>query len=331
MNLTFGRILLALLLMLAVPSPGLLGAQPPGERPHPDLIAVKGGCFQMGDVLGDGDADEKPVHEVCVDDFLIGRTEVTRAEFGQFVEASGYRTDAEKGGGCISWNGKDWKREPGQNWRNPGFAQTGTHPVTCVSWNDAEAYLAWLSKTAGEEFRLPTEAEWEYAARSGGKKIKFSSVEGASAGNVSDHTIKGGRHNILSGTTTDPFLFTAPSASFAPNELGLNDMSGNVWEWVQDRYRNDYYGASPRNNPTGPSRGRDHVLRGGSWSDSARSARTTNRGKNVANAAFSFNGFRIAASAKGNQQDQKGSRNESQDRPSDLKPAGGAFQREMAR
>jgi formylglycine-generating enzyme required for sulfatase activity len=215
------------------------------------MVFVKGGCFQMGDTFGDGEGDEKPVHEVCVDDFYMGKYEVTVGEFKEFINATGYNTEAERGDGCYYWTGLEWAKDSSKNWRSPGFLQDDSHPVCCITWNDAVAYTEWLSEKRGSKYRLPTEAEWEYAARSGGKREKYSG---------GDNLDSIGWYKDNSGSKTHP------SGQKKPNGLGLYDMTGNVWEWVADWYGEKYYSGSPKNNPRGPDSGQDRVFRGGSWS-----------------------------------------------------------------
>ena len=131
-----------------------------------EMVFVKGGCYQMGDTFGGAEnhveaahkggkdwhqhhnhlaANEKPVHEVCVDNFYIGKYEVTIGEFREFITATGYKTDAEAGDGCYGWSGNKWEKDKSRNWRNPGFLQDDSHPVSCVSWDDAVVYAEWLS------------------------------------------------------------------------------------------------------------------------------------------------------------------------------------------
>lgn len=246
------------------------------------FVGVKGGCYQMGNSFGDGEVDEKPVHEVCVDDFGIGRTEVTVDQFRSFVTDKGFTTDAEKDGGCYVWNGATWDKNAAASWRSPGFSQEPTHPVTCVSWNDATAFASWLSRKSGRTVRLPTEAEWEYAARSGGRSDKYV------GGNDIDSVAW---YNGNSGNKTHPVGVKAA------NGTGLYDMTGNVWEWCSDWHGIDYYANSPRNNPAGPSSGSYRVIRGGSWLNAPWYARTSiryayfpgNRGNGL--------GFRLASPA----------------------------------
>jgi len=213
-----------------------------------DFVLVKGGSFKMGDTFGDGEDDEKPVHTVTVSDFYMGKTEVTVGQFRKFVSAAGYRTEAEKDGWSWIWTGSDWEKKDGINWKKPGFSQTDSHPVVCVSWNDALAFCKWAG------CRLPTEADWEYAARGGikGMNYKYSG---------SNDLEEVGWYSKNSGKKTHPV------GQKKANELGLYDMSGNVWEWCSDWYEKDYYQNSPRNNPKGPDSGKYRVLRGGSWYD----------------------------------------------------------------
>lgn len=292
---------------IARPSPALQGGGPSGLEIYQEpatgmeFVRVKGGCYQMGDTLGDGNPNEIPVHEVCVDDFYLGLYEVTVGQFRQFVDATGYRTEAERGDGA--WHVSDQgelKKEPHINWKNPGFPQTDRHPVVCVSWNDAQAFLDWLSQESGKAFRLPTEAEWEYAARSGGKNYEYSWGNGDPSGNIADESAK--REfpwaSIWWRGYDDGYVYAAPVGSFSPNELGLFDMTGNVWEWCQDRYGKDYYASSPKNNPTGPDSGVLRIGRGGSWYSVPRNVRTAYRFRGWPSERLDGNGFRVALSLR---------------------------------
>ena len=209
-----------------------------------EFVWVKGGCYEMGDTFGDGDSDERPVHTVCVDGFWMGKYEVTFEEYDRFCEETGRRKPDDRG----------WGR--------------GRRPVINVSWNDARAFAKWLSRKTGCTFRLPTEAEWEYACRSGGKKVKYATSTGDLSHDLANYYSRGGK---------DRWEYTSPVGSFPSNPLGLYDMSGNVWEWCEDVYDESYYSRSPRNNPQGPSSGGYRVLRGGSWYDLARNMRCANR------------------------------------------------------
>jgi len=161
------------------------------------MVFVKGGTFQMGS--NDGDDDEKPVHTVTVSDFWMGKYEVTVAEFEKFISETDYYTDAEKSSGSYFWTGRKWEMKTGVDWRcdAQGNVRKSTklnHPVIHVSWNDAVAYCDWLSKKTGQNYRLPTEAEWEYAARSGSKNYKYAwgnfGPEGKKGENIADKSAK---------------------------------------------------------------------------------------------------------------------------------------------
>ena len=258
-----------------------------------DMVFVKGGCFQMGDVFGDGDSDEKPVHEVCVDDFYIGKYEVTVGEFKEFVNATRYMTEGEIGEGCSVYagrelkndTGREWKKDRSKNWRNPSFLQDNNHPVSCVSWKDANEFIKWMNEKTplnppfpkggqGRLYRLPTEAEWEYAARSGGKAEKWA------------------------GTNIESELLDYALHSKNSNGLGLYDMAGNVWEWCSDGFDKKYYSISPKDNPKGADNSEIRVLRGGSWYNAPRRLRTSVRAERDHVKRADGSGFRIAASVK---------------------------------
>lgn len=235
----------------------------------------------MGNSFGDGYFNEMPAHEVCLAPFRIATVTVTRGDFARFARETGYRTDAEKQGGCYQYKDRTWQKEKQADWRSPGFAQTDDHPVVCVSWNDAVAYAAWFSQQHQRHFRLPTEAEWEYAARSGGKQQRY-----AGSDTVSDVAWYAGNAGNM----------THPVGQKQANGLGLFDMSGNVWQWTADWYGATYYRSSPRLNPSGPATGTKRVFRGGSWFFDARGVRTTYRDFYYPDYCSSYLGFRLATS-----------------------------------
>jgi formylglycine-generating enzyme required for sulfatase activity/serine/threonine protein kinase len=239
------------------------------------LVLIPAGEFLMGSTDDDGqaEADEKPRHRVRITrPFYLGVTEVTHGQFRQFVDEEGHRTEAEKDGrGGWGWNErkKTSEQNPRYTWRNPGFKQTDEHPVVNVSWNDAQAFITWLSRKEGENYRLPTEAEWEYACRAG-TTTRFGfgdDAEGlAAVGNTADGTA---RENHSDWTRAiagrDGYVYTAPVGRFQPNAFGLYDMHGNVWEWCSDWFGDNYYKQSPADDPRGPERATFRVLRGGCW------------------------------------------------------------------
>jgi formylglycine-generating enzyme len=248
-----------------------------------EFIHIQGGCYQMGDTFGDGFPSEKPVHEVCVNDFALAKYDVTVGEFRTFTVATGYKTEAEEKGGCGVFNGSKWEWDATRNWRNPGFNQDDSQPVVCVSWNDAGAFVSWFSKVSGKRCRLPTEAEWEYAARSGGKKEKYAG---------------GNDINALAWYHDNDGNNTHPVGTKEPNGLGLYDMSGNVLQWVQDWYDENYYSDSIRSNPQGPLSGNEKVLRGSAWSDASAYVRAARRSRKAPSHRGSLLGFRLAFSSR---------------------------------
>lgn len=264
--------------------------------PESSLVNVQGGCFRMGDVFTEKPSSAKPVHEVCLDDFSISKYEVTVGEFREFVSDTGYRTEAEQQDGCHGWteNGQLEKRKD-WNWRNPNFQQTEKDPVVCVSWNDTQEYINWRNRKEGKNYRLPTEAEWEYAARSRGKDYQYSWGSGPPSGNIADWTAKRKFSGVdIWKNYNDGYHFTSPVGSFRPNELGLYDMSGNAYEWVQDWQGDGYYSSSPRENPMGPDSGTSRIIRGGAWDLGPDKARTTHRYWNVPGGRAVCIGFRLA-------------------------------------
>jgi len=263
------------------------------------MVFVKGGCFQMGDIFSDVVSNEKPVHKVCVDDFYMGKYEVTVGEFRKFVKETEYRTEAEWQDGCHSWSGKGEEKKKQFNWQNPNFPQTERDPVVCISWNDTYEFLKWLSKKTGSNFRLPTEAEWEYAARSGGKKYEYSWGNGMPTENIADDTAA---RELLGATNgkgyNDGYALTSPVGSFKPNEFGLYDMSGNVSEWVADWFDENYYSKSTEKNPKGPQHGKCKVIRGSTWNPLVPLIHTTTRLCSIPGGRGTWMGFRIAHPVK---------------------------------
>jgi formylglycine-generating enzyme required for sulfatase activity len=241
----------------------------------PEMIAVSPGAFRMGALQDEHDREqsperypawESPVRTVRVDrPFAVGITEVTRAQFEAFATATGTAIT-----GCDIAKGDAWEQRADKSWRDPGFAQDATHPVVCVNWHDAQAYVAWLRTKTGKPYRLLTEAEWEYVARAGTQAARFwgDGRDGACTyANVPDQS-----HAQATQTTTatfdcsDGYAFTSPVQSFRPNGFGLFDTLGNVWEWVEDCFHDSYSGAAD----TAVSRQSDascqyHSARGGSW------------------------------------------------------------------
>ena len=255
--------------------------------------------------------DEAPVHKVRITHaFYLGQTEVTVGQFRKFIEASGYVPESERDGtGGYGYN-RDYDpattvrgdafegRNPKYSWHNPGFAQTDDHPVVNVTWGDAVAMSEWLSKKEGVRYRLPTEAEWEYACRAG-TRTRYSSGEDPesllSVANVfdADTAVNWPQWKPFALVGHDSYAFTAPVARFAPNAFGLYDMHGNAWEWVSDWHSDDYYAHSPVDDPQGPPTGDVRVRRGGSWHTWAFYARSTFRNWNSPETRYTLLGMRL--------------------------------------
>lgn len=267
----------------------------------------------MGDAFGDGDPrdGETPVHDVRLADFRMDATTVTNETFAEFVDATGYVTDAERLGmsavfeACFSGRARDvlgratgtpwWLVVAEASWRRPegpgsDVQERADHPVVQVSWNDAQTYCAWAGA------RLPTEAEWEYAARGGREGHRYP---------WGDELLPDAawRCNIWQGTfptrnsAEDGHRATAPVTSFEPNGYGLHQMVGNVWEWCADWFDVGYYAASPIESPAGPSSGDSKVMRGGSYlcHDSyCNRYRVAARSRNTPDSASGNLGFRCA-------------------------------------
>ncbi len=268
------------------------------------LKLIAAGDFLMGSAPSDKDADEdeKPWHWARITQpFYLGIHEVTRGQFRRFVDDAGYQTDAEKDGkGGWGWNeeAKKFEQNFRYHWQNPGFEQTDEHPVVNVSWNDAQAFITWLSRKEGKTYRLPTEAEWEYACRAGTKTRYWhgDDPEGlAAVGNIADATAK---EKYPDWTNTiaarDGFIHTSPVGQFQPNAWGLYDMHGNVWEWCADWYSADYYRKAPLEDPQGSPVATSRVYRGGGWDYIARGAWSAFRGKRAPGVRSSRVGFRVA-------------------------------------
>jgi formylglycine-generating enzyme required for sulfatase activity len=271
------------------------------------MVHVPAGTFAMG---SDG---EGPVHEVTLPAFWIDATAVSNAEFAEFVDATGYVTDAERYewsfvfAGLLPDEFEDtrgvaqapwWRQVYGATWRTPEGPQSSVqyrldHPVVHVSWNDTDAYCRWAKK------RMPTEAEWEYAARGGLLSAPFPwGVEREPDGEHRMNVWQGEfpRENSLA----DGWYGTAPVDAFVPNEYGLYNATGNVWEWCADWFSPQYYAQSPAASPPGPASGTHRVQRGGSYlchESYCRRYRVSARSANEPDSSTGNLGFRAARDA----------------------------------
>ena len=241
-----------------------------------NIIPIEGGTFLMGCEPNQQqcDEDEKPAHHVQLEDFSLGKYEVSIAEFETFLIATGYQTSAVKEldlfNGFQHLNGEPFS-----------LKEKNVYPMSMISYLDAKAYCDWLKKETGLPFRLPTEAEWEFAAR-GGLKSKNTLF----AGGETLQELGWYRENSNCEIQT--------SGAKKPNELGLYDMSGNVWEWCSDRYMEAYYKISEKVNPQGPLSGIYRVFRGGCWDCEEKTCSVTYRGRNIPEFRSSIVGFRVA-------------------------------------
>ena len=240
-----------------------------------EMVNIPGGCFKMGDISGDDIyKDEKPAHEVCLDGFSMGKYTVTNAQYRRFKP--GHSSGDYKGNSLNN----------------------DSQPVVNVSWDDAVEFAQWLSRQGGKRYRLPTEAEWEYAARGHTTTRNYwgnGKDDACGYANVHDLTSK----RSFSDFTWEPhncddgYAVTAPVGSFKPNLFGLYDMMGNVWQWTGDWYGESYYSESPRKNPQGASSGLHRVGRGGSWNDLPASVRASLRDGDTPGNRNSYLGFRL--------------------------------------
>jgi formylglycine-generating enzyme required for sulfatase activity len=266
------------------------------------MLHIPAGEFQMGcppDELGFLEAET--LHRVRITrPFFMSATEVTRGQFAAFVEDASYQTEAErenKGGGYNAKSNLIVTDKKRYSWRDTGFLQTDSHPVVNVTWNDAQEFCRWLSAKEGLEYRLPTEAEWEYACRAGTTTAYYSGNDPetlATIANYADPTIEEKFGDDL-GTTRarDGHLFTAAVGQYKPNAFGLFDMSGNVWEWCDDWYDETYYRDSRIDDPAGLISGEYRVIRGGSFLYTPESARSGHRNYDLPVFRDCDSGFRV--------------------------------------
>jgi formylglycine-generating enzyme required for sulfatase activity len=249
--------------------------------------------------------DEQPQHPVKITrPFYLAAHPVTVGQFRRFVEAKRYKTEAERNGkGGWGWNqaaGK-YEQDPRYTWQDPGFPQTDEHPVVNVSWNDAVAFLGWLNeqeKEKGRGYRLPTEAEWEYACRAGTGGLYGGDDDPESlvrVANVADASYKKVNPSATCIRGDDGYVNTSPVGSFAPNAWQLYDMIGNVWEWCDDWFDPKFYQSSPKEDPHNTKGASHRVVRGGGWIDHPRYARPAFRYGNAPGNRGDLLGFRVAA------------------------------------
>ncbi|MDR3334599.1 MAG: SUMF1/EgtB/PvdO family nonheme iron enzyme [Treponema sp.] len=279
-----------------------------------DMVKINGGTFMMGSPASEASLfDDEVQHRVTVFSFYMGKYEVTVGEFRQFVNATGYKTTAETSGGGYVWTGSAWETKADANWKNPYFTQSDNHPVVLMSWYDVVNYCNWRSQRESltsvytingtnvtwnrnaNGYRLPTEAEWEYACRAGTTTAYNSGATAESLvgkANVADLTAKEKNPNWTIVNIRDGYVNTAPVGSFASNSWGLYDMHGNVWEWCWDWYGS--YSSGAQTDPLGASSGTNRVGRGGSWTSNGQDLRSASRGSSTPSYRYYYLGFRLA-------------------------------------
>jgi len=259
----------------------------------PLMTILPAGHFTQGAVNGDPDLlpFEQPPHAVVIGYALaMGKNEVTVGEFREFADASQRNLL-----GCNTYDGQ-WRYQPTANWQAPGFAQGAEHPVACVSWRDALAYAQWLSKKTGHTYRLASASEWEYAARAGTEFTQswgLNDTEACADANVADQTAAQRFPGWVTFPCNDGYVSTAPVGSFKANAFGLNDLLGNVFEWVEDCWHPDYNGAPGDGSARLDGDCQEHELRGGSWFSSPRFVNAAYRNRFDADYRSSAVGFRL--------------------------------------
>lgn len=301
--------LLALWAMLGAAGCALPEAGSKAPATAPAMVTLPAGEFLMGaeqspqEVVAKGGGQEKyylrehPQHRVVISrPFRLAVTPVTNDEFAAFVAATGYVSDAERQGSGQVWQ-KGWVAVPGADWRHPrgpgsGIEGRGDYPVVQVSWQDAQAYCAWLSQVTGQAFGLPSEAQWEYAARAGTTTPFYTghTITTDQANYFGRRPYDGGPVGIYRQDST-------PVGSFPANPWGLKDMHGNVWQWCADWFDPGYYAGSPLTDPPGPAQGRERVLRGGAWNLPAEDVRSARRYGRPPQLGHNLVGFRLASPA----------------------------------
>lgn len=295
-------------------------SQPPGRRllqplkipsqqndiiATPKVINIPAGCFQMGspETEEERGADEN-IHRVCVKSFKLGKNEITVEEFRTFISATRFITDAERNTvepGCWSYqieSEKHWNWWPWANWKVPvrGAALQASMPVTCVSLYDVTAYIQWLNAETGQEYRLPTEAEWEYAARAGTITARFWGNNpdiACSYANVADKALLGSTQWPQTHNCEDGYFFASKAGVLRANKFGLHDMLGNVWEWTCSKYEEKYNGAEQVCTDIKPGSDALISIRGGGWNADPPRVRAAYRNWGLAWSRQANQGFRL--------------------------------------
>lgn len=270
-----------------------------------ELVRIPAGKFLMGSPKDDKDrSDDETQHSVKIsNDFYLAAYPLTVGQFRRFVERAHYKTEAETDGeGGWGFNKEEQEfegRNPNYSWRHVGWQQSDQHPVVNVTWNDARRFCDWLSRQEGKTYRLPTEAEWEYACRAGTTTRYYHGDDARNlkvlAPIVKSRLDKEKSKDAFSPVGDDGRLFTAPGGALPPNAWGLYDMQGNVWQWCAD-----WYGPYPEQDvedPHGPDKGTNRVLRGASCCYHPRVCRSAQRDRSLPDNRDFLYGIRVCLSS----------------------------------
>jgi formylglycine-generating enzyme required for sulfatase activity len=230
------------------------------------MVVLPEASFMMGNsgAVADSLSSETPQHVVTMNSAVAsGTTEVTLGEFRVFAEATSLESS-----GCTVLTDGEWNFDPAADWAHPGYPQADTHPVTCVSWNEAAAYSAWLSSRTGVEYRLPSESEWEFFSRAQTRTSHWyaeTGIDACTAANIADRSALREYRGWTTMDCDDGYVYTAPAGQFQANGFGIRDSLGNVFEWVEDCWNPDYAGAPVDGSAWLEGDCSQRVLRGGSW------------------------------------------------------------------
>jgi len=307
-------LVLGVLSLLPLPAPAQAQSAAPIPAPGtvfrdcpdcPEMVVIPAGSFTMGAAPGEEEAENFSQQERgrsapqirirIAQPFAMGRTHVTRGEFAAFVRESGY-TSVDS---CTTFERNPhhrWEVRSDRNWRMPGFEQDDQHPVVCVSWDDAQAYVAWLTRKTGKAYRLPGEAEWEYAARAGTTTRRpwgDSADAGCAYANIADRTF----NRVLGSDGArcdDGFAYTAPAGTYRANGFGLYDMIGNAWQAMADCWNESLAGQPADGTARTNGDCSDRVVRGGAWIVDRRETRPASRRQNATTQGANHAGFRVA-------------------------------------
>lgn len=294
-----------------VPASGEAGPEPWRDCDDcPEMITIPAGTFVMGWDGGEEGRYEGPPHEVTVERaFALGRFEVTHGQFAQFIAATGHQPEP----GCKVYPQQPDVPDEKFGWQDPGYgrAPAEDEPVACVSWLDAKAYVNWLAEKTGAPYRLPTEAEWEYAARGGATTAFYwgdDADEGCGYANMYDQSGLSNGFKWAAAACDSGFAKVSPVGALKPNAFGLHDMLGNVWEWLEDCYVVPYPEGAVTQDAVQPAEGAAcdrRSVRGGSWITRPDRNTVTWRGRDPENTYFSMFGFRVARDLEQHQAQEK--------------------------